>query len=230
MDTYSHSSLSTFFKVTPEQIKEALAYEDRKRKRETEPQIERQYLPGEAEPLEGKYTISYHDKPPVPNLNAIPITIVSREEWGSQPRPKDEELFLGKVPFVHQEYNSGTPQCYNFQECSRLVREIQQRDLDLGYSDIRYNFLVGDDWNVYEGRGWYVTPEKTNELPRYHGKYYEIAFIGDMRSPNHPTFLQSKMLWSIFKKGMEMTKTIDKMKFTLMVKHLDFYPNCKQAA
>lgn len=43
------------------------------------------------------------------------------------------------------------------------------------------SFLVGDDWNVYEGRGWYVTPEKTNELERYHAKYYEVVFIGDMR-------------------------------------------------
>nr|BBK26502.1 peptidoglycan recognition protein 3 [Nephotettix cincticeps] len=220
-------NINTYYKVTVEQLIKASEFEEKKRKNLSD---DKQYLLGEPEPEEGKIETKFIKDDDLPDTDAIPISIVSREEWGALPRPGGEEVFTAKVPFVHQELNSGTSQCYSFEECSRIVREIQRRDKELGYSDIRYNFLVGDDWNVYEGRGWYVTPEKTNELPKYHAKYYEVALIGNMNRPNHPTFLQSKMLWSVFKKGLEELKVMDDQNFTLIMKNVDFYPNLRQAA
>ena len=33
-------------------------------------------------------------------------------------------------------------------------RAISEHSLSLGWSDIAYNFLIGNDGAVYEGRGW----------------------------------------------------------------------------
>lgn len=39
--------------------------------------------------------------------------------------------------------------------CVYRVRFIQEQHIGIqNYGDIGYNFLIGDDGNVYEGRGW----------------------------------------------------------------------------
>jgi N-acetylmuramoyl-L-alanine amidase len=45
-----------------------------------------------------------------------------------------------------------------------------------GYNDIAFNFLIGDDGNVYEGRGWEVTGQHT---PSFNEKSLGFAFIGN---------------------------------------------------
>lgn len=51
------------------------------------------------------------------------------------------------------------------------------------YFSFFYSFLVGNDGNVYEGRGWYVKPEKTIIEPESISNQdldttINIAFIG----------------------------------------------------
>lgn len=47
------------------------------------------------------------------------------------------------------------------------------------WSDIGYNFLVGEDGNVYEGRGWGKTGAHT---VGYNSKSVGICFIGNFES------------------------------------------------
>lgn len=47
------------------------------------------------------------------------------------------------------------------------------------WNDIGYNFLIGEDGNVYEGRGWDV---KGAHSRPYNGKSIGICVIGDFES------------------------------------------------
>lgn len=47
------------------------------------------------------------------------------------------------------------------------------------WSDIGYNFLVGEDGNVYEGRGW---GKKGAHTKPYNGKSIGICVIGNYES------------------------------------------------
>jgi N-acetylmuramoyl-L-alanine amidase len=74
-----------------------------------------------------------------------------------------------------------TSQCENFNKCSEIVRIIQlghigKRGARTGTDivDIGYNFLIGGDGNVYEGRGWDVT--SFHRIPE---SVLGISFIGD---------------------------------------------------
>lgn len=48
-----------------------------------------------------------------------------------------------------------------------------------GWTDIGYNFLVGEDGNVYEGRGW--GKKGAHSVP-FNGKSIGICIIGDYTS------------------------------------------------
>jgi len=67
--------------------------------------------------------------------------------------------------------------------------------MSVGWWDIAYNFLVGEDGKVYEGRGW--------DRVVYHNHAYSkesiaIAFIGNFnrRKPNDAAINAAKQLVS----------------------------------
>lgn len=52
-------------------------------------------------------------------------------------------------------HHSEGPQCTTKAACVTQVKGFQNYHMDTnGWSDIGYNFIVGEDGNVYEGRGW----------------------------------------------------------------------------
>ncbi|XP_053408874.1 peptidoglycan recognition protein 1-like [Mercenaria mercenaria] len=79
--------------------------------------------------------------------------MITRAQWGAR-APKEIVNLTIPVPefFVH---HTDTWECFNVKNCSAAVRSIQKFHMDdRGWDDIGYNFLVGEDGNVYEGRGW----------------------------------------------------------------------------
>lgn len=65
------------------------------------------------------------------------------------------------------------------------------------YGDIGYNFLVGGDGNIYEGRGWETVGAHTSS---YNRVSYGIGFIGDFRTkPPNDAQLQAGL--TLFNKG-----------------------------
>ncbi|XP_046564822.1 peptidoglycan-recognition protein SC2-like [Haliotis rubra] len=79
--------------------------------------------------------------------------IVTRAQWGAR-APHSVSHLSGavKYAFIHHG-ESGT--CSSQSSCSAIVRSYQNYHMDThGWSDIGYSFLVGEDGNAYEGRGW----------------------------------------------------------------------------
>ncbi|XP_075771384.1 peptidoglycan-recognition protein SC2-like [Pelodiscus sinensis] len=80
-------------------------------------------------------------------------TIVSRSQWGARP-PKSRVPLKTPVPLLIIHHTDGKS-CSSQAACSRVVKGIQNDHMDRNrWADIGYNFLVGEDGRVYEGRGW----------------------------------------------------------------------------
>ena len=75
--------------------------------------------------------------------------IISRAEWRARaPRSRIATVWGRRTEFVV--HHSEGP-------VTQTVKSIQNFHMDVrGWSDIAYNFLVGDDGRIYEGRGWLV--------------------------------------------------------------------------
>ncbi|XP_063633130.1 uncharacterized protein LOC134804117 isoform X2 [Cydia splendana] len=73
-----------------------------------------------------------------------------------------------------------SPECHRFTNCAAELRNLQNYFLEskhLGY-DIPYNFLIGNDGRVYQGRGWNREGAHTLGFNRCS---LGVAFIGDYR-------------------------------------------------
>nr|QZM06964.1 peptidoglycan recognition protein 5 [Sepioteuthis lessoniana] len=101
--------------------------------------------------------------------------IISRAEWGALPPKKRTPLSTPvKYAVVH---HSDTPQCTTKSACIRRIKNIQNYHMKTrGWDDIGYNFLVGGDGNVYEGRGW---DTKGAHVVMYNSVSLGICVIGD---------------------------------------------------
>ncbi|XP_054260190.1 peptidoglycan recognition protein 3-like [Macrosteles quadrilineatus] len=123
-----------------------------------------------------------------PNAGSIPHyrcidylkRIVSRDEWGALP-PKDPESLKPlqyPTPFVMFTFTNTEP-CSSYEECSASCRQMQKDSIDQGLPDIPFNFMLGDDLNVYEGRGWDIQPhEDWEQFEDKKERILNIAYIG----------------------------------------------------
>lgn len=129
--------------------------------------------------------------------DAKPLRIVTRNEWLAQP-PREEldnlKLPVHKVIIAH----TATEGCTTQSACTYRVRFIQDHHIGVeNYGDIGYNFLIGGDGNVYEGRGWL----KVGAFLRgQNSKSEGIAFIGDYRHLT-PTKAQMEALDALLANG-----------------------------
>jgi N-acetylmuramoyl-L-alanine amidase len=81
------------------------------------------------------------------------------------------------VPFTVIHHGGIKDYCSSQEECAAIVRSYQDYHMDSkGWNDIGYNFLVGEDGNVYEGRGWETVGA---HAPTYNTKSIGICIIGD---------------------------------------------------
>ncbi|GBP27039.1 Peptidoglycan-recognition protein LB [Eumeta japonica] len=90
--------------------------------------------------------------------NEIPtkydFEFVTREEWGAR-TPKQTTNLTTPVPYVVIHHSYVPSACYTRTECARAMRSMQDFHMDKReWWDIGYNFAVGSDGVVYEGRGW----------------------------------------------------------------------------
>ncbi|KAL3831962.1 hypothetical protein ACJMK2_023782 [Sinanodonta woodiana] len=103
------------------------------------------------------------------------VKIVSRSDWGALP-PKSVSYLKPPVglAFIH---HTETRPCKGLESCSKILREIQKYHMrDKGWTDIAYSFLVGEDGNAYEGRGWDRIGSHTKG---YNDRSLGFAFIGN---------------------------------------------------
>uniref|UniRef100_T1J923 Peptidoglycan-recognition protein n=1 Tax=Strigamia maritima TaxID=126957 RepID=T1J923_STRMM len=115
-------------------------------------------------------------------LDCSKLPLISRDDWGSQyptggtpsQKPADKIFFSHTV----------TKTCSDRPSCEEEMRNIQDYHVNtLGFDDIGYNFVIGGDGNIYEGRGWdrigaHTKGQNTGSLG--------IAFVGEY-SKKDPT-------------------------------------------
>ncbi|XP_075771204.1 peptidoglycan recognition protein 1-like [Pelodiscus sinensis] len=80
-------------------------------------------------------------------------SIVFRHQWGGRP-PRNRVQLKTPAPYVIIYHTAGN-RCTSQAACRRQVMGVQ--DLHMvtwRWTDIGYNFLIGEDGRVYEGRGW----------------------------------------------------------------------------
>ncbi|XP_052705678.1 peptidoglycan-recognition protein SC2-like [Crassostrea angulata] len=103
------------------------------------------------------------------------VKIYSRDSWGAR-QPKSFSTFHtpASLFFIHHTAGHG---CHDFDSCAHTLRGIQNYHMDTrGWNDIGYSFLVGQDGNVYEGRGWHHVGAHTQG---YNSRGFAASFMGN---------------------------------------------------
>ncbi|KAG8226180.1 hypothetical protein J437_LFUL012355 [Ladona fulva] len=79
--------------------------------------------------------------------------VIPRERWEANP-PKGTTALRHPVNYVIISHTASEPG-HSIAECCTHIRIFQKfHQESRNWDDIAYNFLVGGDGNVYEGRGW----------------------------------------------------------------------------
>uniref|UniRef100_A0A0C9RBE2 PGRP-LB_0 protein n=1 Tax=Fopius arisanus TaxID=64838 RepID=A0A0C9RBE2_9HYME len=111
------------------------------------------------------------------NLDVICPRIISRKEWNARNVSGLEPLWTTPTPYVVVHHGGILHYCYDQPECSEIVRSYQDLHIDKNHwLDIGYHFVIGEDSNVYEGRGWdYIGAHS----PGYNSQSIGVSVIGD---------------------------------------------------
>nr|BAN63378.1 peptidoglycan recognition protein [Nephotettix cincticeps]BBK26511.1 peptidoglycan recognition protein 12 [Nephotettix cincticeps] len=136
------------------------------------------------------------------------LATVSREEWGAQGFKPKSPL---DVPVKHVRFTYTGGETDDFPEALGILQTMQQKHKDLGLDDIAYNYLIGRDGAIYEGRGMYADAKRPREFDYLKGDCLDIAYLGD--------FKNSDPEWYLLKSAIEV------INHALQIKVLD--PNFK---
>ena len=96
-----------------------------------------------------------------PTTTPAPLTIVSREEWGSRPDPIPEaRKQTPKFFTIHHAgelWKPGTDAALTM----RKLQAFGQREKH--WPDVPYHYLISPDGRVFEGRDWHYQPESNTK-------------------------------------------------------------------
>lgn len=130
------------------------------------------------------------------------LVIVDRQGWAARAPQGAKQTLTAPVKYVILHHTS-TPSCSTQKKCAAQVRAIQDDHMDTSaFHDIGYNFLVGGDGLVYEGRGW---DTRGAFLKGWNVKAVGIALIGDF---NHkaPSDAQLQVAQLLIAQGVKLGK------------------------
>ncbi|XP_058790796.1 peptidoglycan-recognition protein SC2-like [Phymastichus coffea] len=139
----------------------------------------------------------------------VSFPLVTRSEWSSRtPAKPASPLHVLPSPYVIVSHTA-TGQCNTLARCKSIVHSIQDYHMGQnGWDDIGYNFLVGGDGNIYEGRGWDVQGAHTKN---YNSKSIGLSFIGNFNK-EQPTDAQLEAAKSFLDYGLQNKKISDNYK------------------
>lgn len=101
--------------------------------------------------------------------------MISRAEWGANPlAPGGYPMGVVSEVYIHH-FDSGIHAPVGAAAAAR-VRSGQAYHISLGWNDIGYSFLVDDDGEVFEGRGWGRTGAHTYG---FNSVGYGVCWLGD---------------------------------------------------
>ncbi|XP_054263677.1 peptidoglycan recognition protein-like [Macrosteles quadrilineatus] len=107
-----------------------------------------------------------------------PLEIVPRSEWGAAD-PYTLDLSTHPLPHIFMLLMyTRTGVCRGDNYCARILREVQQEHmLKRNLPDIQWNFMIGGNGKVYEGRGWKYSATKDSENMSWDWKSFDVAYI-----------------------------------------------------
>ncbi|XP_015255553.1 PREDICTED: peptidoglycan-recognition protein SC1a/b-like [Cyprinodon variegatus] len=120
------------------------------------------------------------------------VNIVSREQWGAA-APKQTESLKGPAQRVVI-HHTALLNCKGLAESKDHLLSIQMLHMkDRHFDDIGYNFLIGGDGSVFEGRGWGVRGAHTKG---HNDDSLGIALMGNFNNdtPSKEALLSVKQL------------------------------------
>ncbi|EDW93054.1 peptidoglycan-recognition protein LC isoform X4 [Drosophila yakuba] len=130
------------------------------------------------------------------------LVILKVDEWGGRPAKKkleEQKLPVNRVVISH----TAAEGCESREVCSSRVNVVQSFHMDSwGWDHIGYNFLVGGDGRVYEGRGWDYVGAHTKG---YNRGSIGISFIGTFTS-RKPNERQLKACQLLLEEGVRLEK------------------------
>ncbi|CAD1474526.1 unnamed protein product, partial [Heterotrigona itama] len=132
--------------------------------------------------------ISYHSTRP---------NIISRSDWAARRPSSVRNLAQDPAPFVlihHSDSDSCTTQAI----CQAKNYHMDNKS----WEDIGYNFLIGEDGNIYEGRGW--SKHGSHSRP-YNSKSIGICMIGNFNHHN-PNAAAIKAVQDLIEYGVSLGK------------------------
>ncbi|XP_037953442.1 peptidoglycan-recognition protein SC2-like [Teleopsis dalmanni] len=113
------------------------------------------------------------------------ITIISKSEWGGR-NPTSKSTLASGLSYAVIHHTEGSS-CSTKAACIQQMKNIQSYHMDsLGWADIGYNFLIGGDGNIYEGRGWNVLGAHASN---WNSKSLGISLMGNFNNYS-PTAVQ----------------------------------------
>ncbi|XP_054264696.1 peptidoglycan-recognition protein SB2-like [Macrosteles quadrilineatus] len=116
----------------------------------------------------------------------MPVNIIPRDQWGALPPRVMVNALLTPVQNVFC-MNTHSKPCFDHLVCMGTLRLLQRSHMQRqNQRDIRYNFIVGSDGDVYEGRGWTSSPLLPREHSRLSNKSILIGYIGDFTAADLP--------------------------------------------
>ncbi|XP_054260257.1 peptidoglycan-recognition protein LF-like [Macrosteles quadrilineatus] len=125
------------------------------------------------------------------------IPLVSRYSWRAKDPSHQENMPPGPLIYVRFTY-TGTEMTL-WPDCIAELRILQHDQMKyLGYPDIAYNFMIGADGTVYEGRGWNVEPTRPPGFEPLKGKCLDIGYIGEFKDQPIP--------WLMVNAGVDLIK------------------------
>ncbi|XP_075155447.1 peptidoglycan-recognition protein SC2-like [Haematobia irritans] len=124
---------------------------------------------------------------------AFGLTIVSRSEWVAAAYRGTKATLANGKSYVIIHHTAGA-YCSTKAACITQMKNIQNYHQNTqGWDDIGYNFLIGGDGLVYEGRGWNVVGVHASG---YNSLSIGISFMGNYNNdkPNAAQITAAKEL------------------------------------
>ncbi|XP_054260823.1 peptidoglycan-recognition protein LF-like [Macrosteles quadrilineatus] len=129
------------------------------------------------------------------------LNIITRNGWCSKKPPLWKPDLRPPVSNIYCCY-TGTATCWDRRSCIAQMRRLQKFHIyKKSMHDIRYNFLIGGDGNMYEGRGW-LYAAKIENIMTLNYKSIIIAMIGAFKDRQPPDAM-FEMLDSFINNGIK---------------------------
>jgi len=111
--------------------------------------------------------------------------------WGAKPN-KTKFSKLGEVKGLVVHWSAYPTAVGNQAEIDQVKKIQELHQVDRGWNDIAYNFLVGDTGQIYEGRGWgnrsAAQGGNSREEINFNNKHYvAVCWLGGINPTDKPS-------------------------------------------